>query len=315
MPKIPELVAAAKEAGCEAIALTDKDNLYGAIEFYKECKKQGLKPIIGLDAHVGDPDASAGAGGKRLLLYAENLAGYQNLLAIVTEAHFASPQNPTVTEAMLKEHANGVIQVDPNDKSYALQEVYYLAPEDRRAWETLCAIGTGKPEDDGDINAEEKDYSFLNAEQMAKKFSPKSLQKTLDLAARVNLELKLGTWVFPDFGIPKGSSPEKELRKLIEAGLRERGLADDAVAHERIEYEYKIITDKGYAPYFLTVADLINFARKHKILTTIRGSVAGSLITYVVGITNVNPLDYKLPFERFLNPERPSAPDIDMDYA
>ena len=306
LPKIPEIVAAAKAAGCEALALTDKDNLYGAIEFYKECKKAEIKPIIGVDAHVGD--------GKRTLLYAENVEGYQNLLALVTKANFASPQQPTVTQAMLKEHANGVIQVDPSDTSIALQEVFYLAPEDRRAWETLCAIGTGAPQD-GDINADEKDFSFLNAEQMEKKFKPAALKKTLDIVERCNLELDLGTWVFPAFDIPQGSTPEQELRKLIEAGMIERGLADDPVARERIEYEYKIISDKGYAPYFLTVADLLKFARTNKILATIRGSVAGSLVTYVTGITNVNPLDYKLPFERFLNPERPSAPDIDMDYA
>ncbi|MBP9710788.1 MAG: DNA polymerase III subunit alpha [Candidatus Pacebacteria bacterium] len=307
LPKIPDIVEAAKEAGCEALALTDIDNLYGAIEFYKECKSAGIKPIIGVDVHVGE--------GKRLLLYAENFEGYQNLLALVTKAHFETPEKPTVTPTMLGEHAAGVILLDPLDKSVALQEVYYLKPEDRRAWETLCAIGTGAPQDDGDINAEEKDYSFLNAKQMAAKFSAEALAKTLELGARCNVELPLGSWVFPAYPIPKDSTPSDELRKLIEAGIKSRGLENDPTARERIEYEYKIITDKGYAPYFLTVADLLAFARRNKILTTIRGSVAGSLITYVTGITNVNPLNYKLPFERFLNPERPSAPDIDMDYA
>jgi len=307
LPKIPDLVAAAKEAGCEALALTDFDNLYGAIEFYKECKSAGIKPILGVNVHAGD--------GKRLLLYAENFEGYQNLLTLVTKSHFETPENPTVTPVMLDKHSAGVILLDPLDKHVALQEVYYLKPGDRRAWETLCAIGTGTPHDDGDINAEEKDYSFLNAKQMAEKFSEEALQKTLELAERCNVELPLGSWVFPAYPIPQDSSPSLELRKLIEVGIKERGLESDPVARERIEYEYKIITDKGYAPYFLTVADLLAFARKHKILTTIRGSVAGSLVTYVTGITNVNPLIYKLPFERFLNPERPSAPDIDMDYA
>jgi len=307
LPKIPALVAAAKAAGCEALALTDKDNLYGAIEFYKECKKAGLKPIIGLDLHVGE--------GKRTLLYAKNIEGYKNLLALVTKAHFASPTNPTASEDMLKEHSDGVIQLDPADQSVALQEVNYISPNDRRAWETLCAIGTGAPSDGGDINGTEKDYSFLTAEEMQKKFSAAALKKTLEIAEQCNVELTLGKWVFPNFGIPKDSSPETELRKLIEAGIQRRFLSATPEVRARVEYEFKIITDKGYAPYFLTVADLIAFARKHKILTTIRGSVAGSLITYIVGITNVNPLDYKLPFERFLNPERPSAPDIDMDYA
>src|SRR3989344_6006462 len=103
LPKIPELVAAAKAAGCEVLALTDLDNLYGAIEFYKECKKQKIKPIIGLDAHV--------CAGHRTLLYAKNIEGYHNLLAIVTKAHFASPQHPTTTEDILKQHAKGIIRV------------------------------------------------------------------------------------------------------------------------------------------------------------------------------------------------------------
>lgn len=307
LPKIPDLVEAAKKAGCEALALTDLDNLYGAIEFYKECKKAEIKPIIGVDIHAGE--------GKRILLYAENLEGYKNLLALVTKAHFEYPGHPTVTPAMLGEHAAGVIMLDPADKSVALQEVCYLQPEDRRAWETLCAIGTGAPQGEGDLDAEEKDFSFFSEEQMVEKFSAEALRETIQLAERCNVELPLGSWVFPAFPIPQKSTPTQELRNLIEMGIIERGLAGDATARERIEYEYKIITDKGYAPYFLTVADLLAFARKNKILTTIRGSVAGSLITYVTGITNVNPLTYKLPFERFLNPERPSAPDIDMDYA
>ena len=121
--------------------------------------------------------------------------------------------------------------------------------------------------------------------------------------------------MFPDIALPKGSSYDKELRNLIEAGIQKRFIAAKPEVRERIEYEFGIITSKGYAPYFLVVADLLRFARENKILTTIRGSVAGSLVTYVIGITNVNPLEYKIPFERFLNPERPSAPDIDMDFA
>jgi DNA polymerase-3 subunit alpha len=306
LPKIPDLVAKAKEAGCEALALTDIDNLYGAIEFYKECKDAGIKPIIGLSAHIGD--------GKRVLLYAENLVGYQNLLAIVTKSNLESAEKPTVTEAILTEHSEGIIQIDPKATDIALPEIFYLEPKDRRAWETMRAIDKGAQES-GDIDTEETDFHFPSAKEMEKRYSPEQLAKTLEIAERCNLELKLGTWVFPDFGIPAGTTYDSELRRLIEEGLKTRGLADDTASRERIEYEYKIITDKGYAPYFLVVADLLAFARQNRILTTIRGSVAGSMVTYVTGITNVNPIIYKLPFERFLNPERPSAPDIDMDYA
>jgi DNA polymerase-3 subunit alpha len=307
LPKIPDLVAKAKEAGCEALALTDLDNLYGAIEFYKECKAAGIKPIIGLCAHVG--------GGKRLLLYAQNIAGYQNLLSLVTKSHLEFPDNPTVTEAMLKEHSSGLITLSPEDTTVALSEIFYLRPEDTRAWETMRAIENRAANDGGDIDAPDAVHHFPAQAEMEERFTPAQLARTQEIAEACNLELALGTWVFPDFPIPKGSSYNEELRLLIERGIERRFISATPEVRERIEYEYKIITDKGYAPYFLVVADLLAFARANRILTTIRGSVAGSLVTYVTGITNVNPLEYKLPFERFLNPERPSAPDIDMDYA
>lgn len=286
--------------------MTDIGSLYGTIEFYKECKAQGIKPIIGLDAHVGDA--------KRLLIYVKNKVGYQNLLALVTRSHLEFPANPTITKEMLSGHSEGLIMLDPKATDIPLKEIFYLSPQDRRAWETMRAI-ENRQEESGDIDAEEVEYHFPTAAEMEKEFGEEALKKTLEFAEEIELELELGTWYFPDFPIPEGSTYNKELRKLIEEGLKRRGLADDAAARERIEYEYEIICDKGYSPYFLVVADLLAFARENRILTTIRGSVAGSLVTYATGITNVNPLLYKLPFERFLNPERPSAPDIDMDYA
>ena len=308
LPKIPDLVKRAQEIGLASLALTDLGNLYGAIEFYKECKAAGIKPIIGLDAHIGD--------GKRLLLYAENEIGYKNLLALVTKSNFEDSDNPTITPVMLEEHSSGIITLDPKAADVALAEIFYLNPEDRRAWETLCAIGNHAPQESGDIDDAAGDsYHFPAQAEMEERFTKEQLAKTLSIAERCNLELTLGSWVFPDFPIPKNSTYNDELRLLIEEGIVRKGMQEDAAARERIEYEYGIITSKGYAPYFLVVADLLRFAREHKILTTIRGSVAGSLLTYCLGITNVNPLIYKIPFERFLNPERPSAPDIDMDFA
>ncbi len=307
LPKIPELVARAKAEGCEALALTDLNNLYGAIEFYKECKSAGIKPIIGLDAHVGD--------GKRTLLYAKDRVGYQNLLQLVTKSHLATPENPTVTQEMLSAHSAGLITLDPTTNEVALSEIYYLEPDDRRAWETMRAIENRGPAEDGDITQEDDAFFFPTNAQMAEKFSEAQLAKTLEIADSCNLELDLGKWVFPNYPKPGGVSYNDALRELIEEGIKRRFISANPEVRERIEYEFTIITDKGYAPYFLVVADLLAFARTNGILTTIRGSVAGSLVTYVTGITNVNPLEYKLPFERFLNPERPSAPDIDMDFA
>ena len=307
LPKIPELVARAKKEGCEALALTDRGNLYGAIEFVKECTQGGIKPIVGVDIQVEN--------NKRLLLYAQNYAGYKNLLALVTESNFAAPDAPVATPEMLERHREGVLVLDPKSTGVALPEIFYLEPKDRRAWETLRAIENRGVQEESDPYVEEEDLHFPSASEMEARFAPAQLKKTLEIAERCNLTFDFGSWVFPNFPIPKKSSYERELRALIEAGLKHRGVDESPAVRERIEYEYKIICDKGYSPYFLVVADLLAFARQNGILTTIRGSVAGSLVTYAVGITNVDPLEYQLPFERFLNPERPSAPDIDMDYA
>ncbi|MSR70761.1 DNA polymerase III subunit alpha [Candidatus Kaiserbacteria bacterium] len=307
LPKIPALVAAAKKEGYTALALTDIDNLYGAIEFYKECKAEGIKPIIGLDAKT--------EGGGRVLLYAKDLTGYKNLIQLVSKSHLTDAQGIPLTRALLDEHSAGLLEVDPHDTTIALPEVYYMEPEDRRAWEVMRAIENRGPQDGGNVAEEDASYFFPTAKTMVERYMQEQIARTQAVAAQCNLELELGKWVFPDFPIPHGSSYNDELRALIEEGIKKRFLSATEEVRERIEYEFTIITEKGYAPYFLVVADLLAFAREHKILTTIRGSVAGSLVTYVTGITNVNPLEYKLPFERFLNPERPSAPDIDMDFA
>jgi DNA polymerase-3 subunit alpha len=325
LPKIPNLVATAKEEGCEALALTDLGNLYAAIEFYKECKSAGIKPILGLDAYVGE--------NSHLLLLVKDELGYKNLLKIVTESQLAVTDErpvPIVTTQMLTAHHAGLVAVRPLSERTDMtavkeifgedyyddvptQEIFYLKPQDRRAWETMRGIENGGKDDNAGM-MEEEDFHFFSAKEMEKKFG-NALEKTNEVAAKCNLDLKLGTWYFPQLELPPGTTPDEELGRLIEEGIKARGLEDTKELRERLDYEYGIICKKGYSAYFLVVADLLRFAREHKILTTIRGSVAGSMVTYVTGITNVNPLIYKLPFERFLNPERPSAPDIDMDYA
>jgi DNA polymerase-3 subunit alpha len=329
LPKIPEIVAAAKEQGCEALALTDLGNLYGAIEFIKECKNAGIKPIVGIDITTEE--------NHRLVLLCENKVGYKNLLALVTESNLAVSAEASInkhlgiTRELLTKHTEGLIclgnYLRPETTTHykkifgtgnfyqdvAAREIFYLKPEDRRAWQVLRAIG-GVSET-GDIGSEDEDYSFPSTETMVETFSAEQLAQTIEIANRCNLTLTLGEWIFPDFPIPQNSTYNDEFRILIEAGLTARGVENDHVVRARIEYEYQIITSKGYGPYFLIVADLLRFARSRGILTTIRGSVAGSLATYMLGITNVDPLEYKIPFERFLNPERPKAPDIDMDFA
>ena len=159
-------------------------------------------------------------------------------------------------------------------------------------------------------------FDFINTEKALEYFAstPEAVWNTQKIADRCNIDLELGKWVFPDLKIPEGTTYDSELYRLTYDGIDFRGLdKKDPKVIERIEYEIGVIRTKGYAPYFLVVADLLRFARENGILTNIRGSVAGSITTYLLGITSVNPLEYNLPFERFLNPERPSPPDIDMD--
>jgi DNA polymerase-3 subunit alpha len=201
----------------------------------------------------------------------------------------------------------------------AAHDVYYLKPEDRVARETLVKIQNGGVVESADDRETPEDFSFITRAQAAEFFSdvPEALENTVRIAKECTVEIPIGTqWYFPDYVIESGKSADDELKNMAYQGVPWRGLSlQNAEVKERLDYELDVIKMKGYAKYFLVVGDLLREARERGILTTIRGSVAGSLTTYVLGITNVDPLEYKLPFERFLNPERPSAPDIDMDYA
>src|SRR3989344_1783947 len=152
---------------------------------------------------------------------------------------------------------------------------------------------------------------------MAEKFKewPEAIENTSKIAEQCNVELTLGKFIFPDFALEPGKTADQMLDEITLKGLLEKGLENTPEIEGRRRYELEVIKNKNYAPYFLVVADLLRFAHESKIYTTVRGSVAGSLVAYLSGITNINPLDFQLPFERFLNPYRPSAPDIDMDFA
>ncbi len=382
LPKIPDLVAHAKKLGLKALALTDNGNLYGAIEFYKECKKAGIKPIIGIHTYLairGRADKQTGVDNRRhrLILLAKNETGYRNLLKLSTRANLEGfYYKPRIDRELLGEYAEGLIAIAPAfdsdirslismedekvlleriqyyqnllgkdsfylevsrhpqiegheemmqkiiacGKKYAVplvasQEVYYLFPTEKKARETLLLVNSqGEPKD---FQTDESDFSFLPLEETETLFKdiPEAIEHTALVADLCNLELELGKWVFPDYKTKNGESYDDELRSMVILGIERRKMTKTPELDTRIEYELNVIKTKGYAPYFLVVADLLRFAHEQGILTTIRGSVAGSMVTYLAGITNVDPFEYKLPFERFLNPERPSAPDIDMDYA
>lgn len=384
LPKTKELVEAAAKDNMPALALTDSGNLYGALEFYKECKKQGIKPIIGVDAYVAARtrfDKESGIDNKRhrLVLLAKNTTGYKNLLKLVTASYLEGfYYKPRMDRELLQRHAGGLIVIIPSfsgevatalrareaekaraalqwhkatfgaDDVYleithhpeieghqnlmkeiaafakeadtplvAAHDTYYLKPEDRLARETMLRIQSGGGESRGGFDDAEEDFSFITTERANQYFAdmPEAIKNTLRIAERCNLELELGTWVFPDYKTKNGTSYEDELARIVRSGIVERGIANTPEVEERIKYELDVINAKGYAPYFLAVADLLRFARLNNILTTTRGSAAGSMVSFATGITNVDPMHYLLPFERFLNPYRPSPPDVDMDFA
>jgi len=203
----------------------------------------------------------------------------------------------------------------------ATQDSHYLNPEDAKAHDTLVAIQTSTNTGDTKrFSNIEENFSFCSPEEMIANFSdtPEAITNTLKIAEACNLELELGKWFFPNYEIPADSNYNQELDKMTKTRLLQYIVENperEKLALERIDYELGVISKKGYSPYFLVVADLIKNATERGIFTNTRGSAAGCFVAFLNGITNIDPLIYKLPFERFLNADRPSPPDIDMDFA
>ncbi|HEY0908099.1 MAG TPA: DNA polymerase III subunit alpha [Candidatus Paceibacterota bacterium] len=381
LPKIEDLVKAAKADGAPALALTDNGNLYGAIEFYKECKKAGIKPIIGMDAYLAarsrtDKQSGIDSRRTRMVFLVKTEAGYKNIIQLITKSHLEGfYYKPRVDKELINLHKEGLIAIDSafsgnlttalqgNDIAKACEianywkgvfgadyyleithhpdidghetimertkevakktgiplvaggNVYYIRPEDKAAQQTLMLVNSSG---DDRINDDDvADFSFISDSTAQNYFRdiPEAIANTEKIVADITFDMKLGVWAFPDFPLPPGVTPADALRKIVFEGFAKRNVEQTPTAVERVEYELKVIKDKGYEAYFLIVADLLAYARTHGILSNIRGSVSGSMVTYLSGITNLNPMEYEIPFERFLNPDRPSAPDIDMDYA
>ncbi len=385
LPTPKELVKAAKADNQDALAITDAGALYGAIDFYKACTYQEVKPIIGLDAFLAprsrfDKEVNIDKPRSRVVLLAKTFHGYQNIIKMVTRSNIEGfYYRPRIDDELLAKFKEDVICIIPSfageiaqalkdrnpdkaaqrldwyrstfgDNCYleishhpeifdhsdnqarikdiakrtstplvAAHDVYYLKPEDRLARETMVKIQSGGVVDTTSDHSTGENFSFTTQAQMKEWFAdtPEALSNTVKIAEACTVEIEIGThWYFPDYIIESGREPDDELQVTAYEGVAWRGLSlEDTEVKTRLDYELDVIKMKGYAKYFLVVGDLLRESRERGILTTIRGSVAGSLTTYVLGITNVNPLEYKLPFERFLNPERPSAPDIDMDFA
>lgn len=381
--RIGELVSHVKEMGQTALAITDHGVMYGAVYLYKECIKQGIKPIIGCEIYVtrGGRFDKSGNGKEKLahlILLAENNEGYQNLIKICskawTEGYYHRPRadyellekyheglivtsacvGGEVPQAILNgdmDEARKVIEFYINTfgkdnyfleiqnhglpeeaavrpvlaslaKEYGLglvatNDFHYTKKEDARSQEIKLCISTGKTLDDP------YHFHFANDEFYCKSGDemrailgnfPGAIENTRVIADRCNVELTFGEHKLPSFDVPEGETAASYLRKLCEKALPERYAVVTDKERSRMDYELGVIDKMGFSDYFLIVMDFIHYAKSHGIpIGPGRGSAAGSIVSYLLHITEVDPLRFDLLFERFLNPARVSMPDIDTD--
>lgn len=393
--RFDELFRKAKEYRMPALAITDHGAMFGAIEFFLQAQKNGIKPLIGCEVYVApgsrfDKAAKGPAEASyHLILLAANLAGYRNLMKLVSAAYLEGfYYRPRVDKELLQAHHEGLIALSAclqgeipyhlagGDRKRALQaadelksifpegrfylelqenkipeqkkandglleiarelslplvatnDCHYLRKEDARAHEILLCIQTGKTLKDADrMRFSTDEFYFRSAEEMEELFSycPQALRNTVEVAEKCNLDLKLSQLQFPQFQVPSGETLDSFLEKSAREGLEkrmarmaERGsgpIQGKEFYQQRLEKEIGMIQKMGFSGYFLIVSDFIHYAKSKGIpVGPGRGSGAGSLVAYCLGITEIDPLANGLLFERFLNPERVSPPDMDIDF-
>lgn len=405
LSKIKKMVKRTKELGMDSIAITDHGVMYGAIEFYKEAKSEGIKPIIGCEMYVA-PRSHTSKEGKvdaepyHMTILARDFDGYQNLMKLVSIAHLDGfYYRPRVDKELLRQYHKGLIclsacpageliraldqkglegaekvareyqeifgegnyffelqnhhydellksdsldqaartdleQMDKLQKLtwqglrelspklgvplVATNDFHYIDADDAEAQDALVCVATGKLiSDTNRLRMITTPNLYLKSpEEMAVSFAEisEALETSVKIAEMCELEIPIGIARFPIFEIPDAKEPMDYLRELTYARAEEKMEVNEEV-RTRLDYELGIIEKKKYPTYFLIVQDFINWANNQGIITNTRGSAAGSLVLFALGVTKVNPLLYNIPFERFLNPERPSLPDIDADIA
>ena len=377
------MVNRAQELGQPAIALTDHGNLHGAIEFYQSAKKVGVKPIIGVEAYVADGSLSERNPAKRspfhMTLLAQNKAGYQNLLKLVTASHLEGfyyyarmdreileryseglivlsgcPsgelarsiktgdldaahetlewygnvfQDRYYLELMMHEHVPG--QAEINDAIIQLSsqtglpmvvtnDSHYVRRDDHVAQDILTCIQTNSNvKDPKRLHMEDTTYYLRSAAEMSEGWShvTEALENTVRIAESCELDLEFGRNLIMRFPTPKNKPSMEYLRELCYAGLKKRFESPGEQVTERLEYELGIIEETKFSDYFLVCWDIFNFVNERGILSAVRGSAASSLVLYCLEVTQIDPVEADLFFERFLNVERREMPDIDMDFA
>lgn len=382
--KIGELISQVKNMGMDSIAITDHGVMYGVIDFYKEAKKQGIKPIIGCEVYVAnksrfDKESRQDSRYYHLILLAENEKGYQNLMKLVsdgfTEGFYYKPridlellekysegliglsaclagqisrailndEYETAKEAALK-HKNilgeGNFFLELQDHGYeeqkkvnkeliklskeldiplvATNDIHYTYAEDANAHDILLCIQTNKKVNDKDrMKYSGGQFYAKSKEEMLELFPDniEALENTYKIAKRCNVDFEFNNIKLPKYDVPKGYEANEYLRHLCNLGMKERYNDVTNDLRERLEFELNVIEEMGYVDYFLVVWDFIKYARDNDIMVGPgRGSAAGSIVSYSLKITDIDPIKYNLLFERFLNPERISMPDIDIDF-
>ena len=386
--RIGDLVARAKELGMTSLAITDHGVMFGVIDFYRECKKQGIRPVIGCEVYTAartlfDKDAERDKRMGHLVLLAKNNQGYKNLMKIVSEGYrHGFYYKPRIDKNVLRQYHEGLIALSaclageiphrllngdyegakkealemldifgegnfylelqdqgleeearilPDMKRLhaetgipfvATNDSHYVRQEDAVAQDILMCIQMGTTVDEENRMRFSNDQFYLKSEdEMRKIFAsiPEACDNTEKIAQQCDVTFTFGELHLPDFQAPEGLTKPEYLRKLCEKGLAERYpeaegevLAD---LQERLNYELSTIENMGYVEYFLIVWDFINYAKENHIMVGPgRGSAAGSIVAYTLRITDIDPIKYGLIFERFLNPERVSMPDIDIDF-
>ncbi len=383
--RIKDLPKRAKELGMDSIALTDHGVMYGVIDFYKACKKEGIKPIIGCEVYVAprsrfDKDPNIDNKYNHLILLAKNEIGYRNLSKLVSigfvDGYYYKPRidletlekyheglvcqsaciggsipqaiiNGNMEEAEkiaiwhknlfgedyylevqanhLKEQAlvnQKLVELSRklNIPLVATNDAHYLKQEDSYNHEVLLCIQTGKKMSDTDrMRFETDDFYIKSPEEMKEFFSgiPEAIENTVKIAEKCNVDFEFGNTILPNYDVPEEYSSHYDyLKKLCDDGMKKRyGENLSQELKQRVEYELSVINKMGYVDYFLIVWDFIHYAKENGIpVGPGRGSGAGSIVAYAVEITDIDPIKYGLIFERFLNPERISMPDFDVDF-
>ncbi len=383
--RIKPLMECIRELGQTAVAITDHGNMYGAVEFWNEAKKAGIKPIIGCEVYVArrtrhDREHILDSSPYHLILLCENNEGYRNLVKLVSLASIEGFYNrPRVDVELLKKYHSGLICLSAclageiprillNDTYEAAKEkaleylhifgegnyfievqnhgikdelkilpnlyrlsaetgiplaatndCHYINKEDAEMQNVLMCIQTGKIlGDPTGMSFETDEFYVKSADEMAELFHghEEAVTNTVRIAERCNVEFEFGNIKLPKFTVEGVSDNEEYFRSLCRKGMIEKyGTVPDKSVTDRLEYELSVITQMGYTDYFLIVWDFIRYARSHDVpVGPGRGSGAGSLCAYCIGITGIDPMKFNLLFERFLNPERVSMPDFDIDF-